>query len=151
MKVLGIGGFGMAGLLKYTRLNPETPEHIVVKQCWPAEELQYESKLLRQCSETGTEHIIELLKSNHREPGTGTSKDFDPFPFNEIEEYRPDREVSGIFLEYCPGGDLDAYMKAYNNGKDGRIGKSLSTDMSEELIWRTWDCIARACLVLEQG
>jgi hypothetical protein len=85
VKVLSICGFKMDGLPKYTGLDPETLEHIVAKQCWPAEELQYESKLLRQCGEAGTEHIIELLKSNHGEPGAGTSKDFDLFPLNEMD------------------------------------------------------------------
>jgi hypothetical protein len=78
-KVLGAGGNGVVGLWEYQGSNAQFPRNIVIKQGYDdPESMAWESKLLRQITGTGTEHVVKLYKGYHRDGGTGTSDRFDP-------------------------------------------------------------------------
>jgi hypothetical protein len=111
VKVLGQGGYGLCGLFKYVGSDQSRPRYIVVKQSGkPDRNLQNESRLLAQCRASGTPHVVKLYKSYHQEGGTGTSAKFDPFPYTNRpilgDVYALAKEVSRIYLEYCPRGDM---------------------------------------------
>lgn len=106
-KVLGVGGFGLVGLWENTTEGPDLfgpvlPKRIVVKQSkGPDRLLQDESKLLQQCKNTRTNHIVKLLGSYHEDVGQATSN-WD----------RGDTLVSRIYLEFCESGDLAKFTKS---------------------------------------
>jgi hypothetical protein len=78
-KVLGAGGNGVVGLWEYQGSNAQFPRNIVIKQGYDdPESMAWESKLLRQITGTGTEHVVKLYKGYHRDRGTRTSDRFDP-------------------------------------------------------------------------
>jgi hypothetical protein len=78
-KVLGAGGNGVVGLWEYQGNNTLFPRNIVIKQGHDdPESMAWESKLLRQITGTGTEHVVKLYKGYHRDGGSGTSDLFDP-------------------------------------------------------------------------
>ncbi len=142
-KVIGAGGNGTVGLWDYIAGDNRMPPSIVIKQTDPsgAEGLQWESKLLRNATKTKSVHIIKLYKACHLEGGTGSHHIFDPLPFNRGSgAYDPRKEVARMYMEYCPGGDLNEYVQRHR----GR-------PIPEEHLWRIFGCLARAFHVLEHG
>ena len=116
VRVLGQGGYGLCGLFKYMGNDERIPQHIAVKQTGrPDKALLNESRLLAQLGASGSRHIVKMYKSYHQEGGTGTSRDFDPYPYTKYamlgDIYTPQKEVSRIYLEYCSRGDAWQWMK----------------------------------------
>ncbi len=142
-RVIGAGGNGTVGLWDYTGGDDKMPPSMVVKQAdsSAAYGLQWESKLLRHASKTNSVHILKLYKACYLEGGTGAHHKFDPLPFNARSgTYNPRKEIARMYMEYCPGGDLEDY-----------VGRRRGRPIPEEHLWRIFGCLARAFFVLEHG
>lgn len=101
VKVLGLGGFGLVGLWKYTGSDPNQPKAIVVKQSRGKDaDLRLESNILEKLNACGTKHIPKLLKGYHECVGSGTSK-------WDMEG----QTVSRIYMEFCEHGDMAGFIK----------------------------------------
>ena len=116
VRVLGQGGYGLCGMFKYKGQDERVPPYIAVKQTGrPDKALLNESRLLAQLGASGSPHIVKMYKSYHQEGGTGTSTNFDPYPYTRYsmlgDIYTPEKEVSRIYLEYCSRGDLWNWIK----------------------------------------
>lgn len=141
-KVLGAGANGICGLWDYTGTSQQQPRHLVVKQS-PNNELDIESKLLRECTAQGAEHVVKLYRQNHRADGSGTHENWDPSPYVG-KLYERERQVYRIFIEYCENGDLEGQL--FNT-----IHNLFPQSVPEEYIWRIFHCLAKGCAMLEKG
>lgn len=115
VRVLGSGSYGLCGLFRYLGSDEKVPKYVVVKQSGrPDRSLQNESRLLAQCGRAKSIHVVKMYKSYHQEGGTGTSKRFDPHPYEHRfilgDVYMTSKEVSRIYLEYCSRGDVFQWM-----------------------------------------
>lgn len=145
VRVLGKGGFGVAGHWKY--VSKELPlldsveakvKDIVVKQSKgdASHGLREESKFLEELTRTGSRHFPQLYGRVQRDVGHGTESKMDP----------ANAEVHRIFIEFCPGGSMDGFLhqetvKRANGGR--RI--------PEVVLWSIFHCFAKAVSVLDQG
>ena len=100
-RVLGHGGFGVVGLWEYTKSNNDVARVVVKQSVGKDHALRRESDLLSLMSQTGTRHVVGLLKKYHEERGHGTSAKWDP----------DSAYISRIYLEYCEKGDMKAVMR----------------------------------------
>ena len=110
LKVLGAGGYGIVGLFKHLGIREEgVPQYIVVKQS-PGDNraLKEESRLLKLLMNSGTEHIVKLLRGSYLDHGTWTSS-YDPAPDPDDEE-NPEGMVTRMYLEYCENGDMSSFL-----------------------------------------
>lgn len=118
VRVLGSGGYGIAGLFEYTGTKAGRPKNIVVKQSGQENraELLEEGRTLQQLGKSGSIHIVKLLKAFYEEGGTGTGRRNDPSPFrlrkDGSPEYQRHLELCRLYLEYCEGGDMWQCAKA---------------------------------------
>lgn len=144
VKVLGAGGFGIAGHWKYVSDVAPAPgsiesqvRDIVVKQTRAAVDngLRYESKFLENLTSTGSRHFPKLYGRVQRDVGTGTELAIDPHR----------REVHRIFLEYCPGGSL------YSNMQNFKKTRQQGDQMPEAALWSIFHCLAKAISVMDMG
>jgi hypothetical protein len=100
VKVLGVGGFGLVGLWEHARKDGDVKRVVVKQSRGKNRALKKESEILRHINDTGSHHVVRMLKQYHVDRGKGTSK-WDP-----NWDY-----VSRIYLEYCEGGDMNSLMK----------------------------------------
>lgn len=100
-KVLGMGGYGLVGLWEYKKRDDDVIRVVVKQSAGKDRALKSESDVLSRIAETGTKHVVRLLKKYHEERGQGTSDQWDS----------DSGYVSRIYLEYCPHGDMKAVMK----------------------------------------
>lgn len=145
VRILGSGGFGVAGHWKYTA--KELPmlgsveaqvKDIVVKQSKAADNngLRQESIFLEELTKTGSRHFPQLYGRVQRDVGLGTEPKVDP----------KKREVHRIFIEYCPGGSMDGFLhKETVKRRNGR------KRIPEAELWSIFHCFAKAVSVLDQG
>ena len=109
VKVLGQGGYGIAGLWAYVGDDAnQSPKHLVVKQSAERAELQQESHHLRLLGNR-SEHVVKLLRPYHEVSGTGASesseKKWDHRPKKQDDGKRK-KKLGRIWLEYCDKGDV---------------------------------------------
>jgi len=147
-RVLGAGTHGVAALFNKIGKADEYPEKIVVKQSGkPDPDLLSESHYMTRIKEAGkSNHFPDIYKTYYEESGTGTHKTRDPkFPVVQYIDgtlgIDPDKQVSRIMIEYCPGGNLWSYQE-----------KHWSTSVpAENVLWTILACLARALVTLELG
>ncbi|KUJ13531.1 uncharacterized protein LY89DRAFT_754342 [Mollisia scopiformis] len=141
-KVIGKGAYGICGQWDYTGNDKSMPRQIVVKQSIgsTAKILRGESKMMHLTTSTGADYVVKLYKGCHRGAGTGTS-DIDPLPYNSLGMYIPHQEVVRMYMEYAPGGDLDAFFKRLIATPGARV-------IPEEHLWRLLHCLAKASMAL---
>lgn len=110
-KVLGIGATGLVGRWDYVGNDATKPRSMAVKQASPSDRrsMNAESNFLHLIASTGTKHIVRLYKAAHAAPGTGTMDAQDPLPFNKDGNFRKNRQVSRMYLEYVAGGDMSKW------------------------------------------
>jgi serine/threonine protein kinase len=145
VRILGSGGFGVAGHWKYT--SKELPQlgsvetqikDIVVKQSKAADNngLRQESKFMEELTRTGSRHFPQLYGSVQRDVGQGTESKVDP----------KDKEVHRIFMEFCAGGSMDEFLVKETLKR--RLGRRR---IPEAELWSIFHCFAKAVSVLDQG
>jgi hypothetical protein len=144
-RVLGAGTTGVCGLWDYVG-DPAAhngPRQVVVKQVSQGEyELEVEATVMRMIQDSSaTEQVVKIYKGYHLDPGSGASKHFDPWPYDLYRNPLPAMDVARIYIDYCPGGDLDHKLR---NLPAGQLWQ-------EEELWRLLECMARELLVLEIG
>ncbi|KAI9054424.1 hypothetical protein LZ554_001586 [Drepanopeziza brunnea f. sp. 'monogermtubi'] len=125
VKLLGRGAHGVVSLWSNSKRKLRAlPWQVVVKQS-PARNLALfrESTYLQKCNQTGSTHFPSLIKAFHQATDLGS-------------------EVSRIYMEFCESGDLQRLMFDLERAPNS---------MDERLVWRVWECLARALCVLAYG
>ncbi|THV49206.1 hypothetical protein BGAL_0206g00070 [Botrytis galanthina] len=143
---LGQGGAGSADL--YRRIGSEQgtetmPEYIVVKQADGSDkDLLSESMLLQLFVDRNTPHVLKIYQGYHEGEvvprNIGGMFDVGRENFKK----RQKRCQSRIYLEFCQNGDVENWAN--------QIEKS-ETVLPEKDIWNIFECLARACIMLERG
>jgi len=144
VKFLGKGSFGVVGLWRYEgEEGPNAPEvrEVVVKQSnlylnHNVEPLfgmtgLDEGQMLEKLSKTGSQHIIRQYGGFH----TGDR-------FGDMDQ------VVKLFLEYCPGGDVDQLLAGVD-----RNGNQLprKPPIGEADLWALFTCMALGVVVMHRG
>jgi len=138
-KLLGKGGFGVAGLFEYHGPASSAPAitQIVVKMSeaqlplFPDPQVFPKSKIdegitLRRLAACKSQHIVRIYGGNR----LGDR-------FGEMGE------VVRIFLEYCPGGDVGRFLSGY--------GESPLEPLEEVDVWALFYCMALGVVVMARG
>ncbi|KAM3083314.1 hypothetical protein ACMFMG_003968 [Clarireedia jacksonii] len=143
-RYLGGGTYGIAALFEYVGDNENVhPRQIVVKQeAGPSEALKQESRMLSRLMKYKSEHIIQIYRAYHRTFGQGTSSS------DRRPSLDPESDVSRIYLEYAANGDLSHYLRQSIGLQDEYPNGAY---LPEEAIWRIWECLVKALLILEKG
>ncbi|KAF5870705.1 uncharacterized protein Bfra_009254 [Botrytis fragariae] len=157
VKRLGGGSYGIATLFEYRGHNPDvSPRQLVVKQEGGAGlNLKQESRVIQSLMKYDSDHIIKIYKAYHRTMGTGTNDAMDRAivdyanwldtdkkrDANIKVQLRRKYDVARIYLEFASGGDLGSWM--FENCQDQRP--------PEEYIFRIWECLLKALMVLKYG
>ncbi|KAF5867885.1 uncharacterized protein Bfra_007080 [Botrytis fragariae] len=144
---LGKGGAGSADLYRKIGSGKGTegmPEYIVVKQADRSDQdLLSESMLLQLLVDRNTPHVLRIYQGYHEGEvvprNIGGMFDIGRENFKK----RQKRCQSRIYLEFCENGDVENWMI-------NQIEKS-GTVLQEKDIWNIFECLARACIVLERG
>ncbi|KAF7925480.1 uncharacterized protein EAE97_010561 [Botrytis byssoidea] len=144
---LGQGGAGSADLYRKIRTEEGTeamPEYIVVKQADGSDnDLLSESMLLQLFMGRNTPHVLKIYQGYHEGEvlprNIGGMFDIGRQNFQK----RQKRCQSRIYLEFCENGDVENWIA-------NRIEKS-DTVLQEKEIWNIFECLARACIMLERG
>lgn len=109
-RVLGKGGYGIVGHWEYKGpdRNLKPLKDVVVKQATTYRAgrrkgagLKSEDEFLQMFLATKTRHIVRIFRRMYSDVGAGTPR---------LEPDPPDQEVHRIFLEFCPGGDLNNFF-----------------------------------------
>jgi len=66
-----------------------------------------------------------------------------------IDNRDPNAEVVRIFMEYCPGGDLDRFLRYQMADGSVKVGDLQRLDEAD--IWSIFHCIAYGLYVMENG
>lgn len=93
----------------------------------------------------GFEHCVKLYKVRHTDAGSGTMSGtliqgewydrLDPYAFNSQGLYNPGGgDVARIYMEYCPGGDVQARMD--ENIQFGQYVPEELIVSTTSLLWR---------------
>ncbi|KAI9739886.1 MAG: hypothetical protein M1818_004942 [Claussenomyces sp. TS43310] len=146
-KVLGRGGFGIAGLWEY--MGPRNQRRyaeewgditfVVVKQqrAIYGKGLREEAARMKLLNRSGSQHVPRLYKRCYRDAGAGTKG-------LGIDSSR--REVHRIFIEYCHGGDMNNFIT-----KLQKIGPAHSRFLREDKVWAILVCLIKALMAIEYG
>ncbi|TGO35894.1 hypothetical protein BHYA_0142g00100 [Botrytis hyacinthi] len=157
VKRLGEGSYGIATLFEYRGNNPDvSPRRLVVKQeGGPGLNLKQESRMMQSLMKYDSDHIVKIYKAYHRTMGTGTNNATDrPIvdyanwletdkkrDANVKVQLRQKYDIARIYLEFASGGDLGSWM--FENCENQRP--------PEEYIFRIWECLLKALMVLKYG
>ncbi|KAF7890641.1 hypothetical protein EAF00_008956 [Botryotinia globosa] len=157
VKRLGEGSYGIATLFEYRGNNPHvSPRRLVVKQeGGPGLNLKQESRMMQSLMKYDSDHIVKIYKAYHRTMGTGTNDvtdraivDYGNWVENEKKrdanikvQLRRKYDIARIYLEFASGGDLGSWMN--ENCENQRP--------PEEYIFRIWECLLKALMVLKYG
>ncbi|KAF7934090.1 uncharacterized protein EAE97_008450 [Botrytis byssoidea] len=157
VKRLGEGSYGIATLFEYRGNNPDvSPRRLVVKQeGGPGLNLKQESRMMQSLMKYDSDHIVKIYRAYHRTMGTGTNDatdraivDYGNWLENEKRrdanikvQLRRKYDIARIYLEFASGGDLGSWM--YENCQNQRP--------PEEYIFRIWECLLKALMVLKYG
>ncbi|KAI6711357.1 hypothetical protein JHW43_006129 [Diplocarpon mali] len=141
-KLLGKGSFGVTGLWEYLGDDPKAPalKQVVVKQS-QFKEYELGSKSGKTTLDEGNLGLmIAGINARHIVRQYGGNRLGDRFAHME--------EVVKIFLEYCPGGDLNQFIP-------GRAGESRSTKIAPEPLsemdaWAIFNCLALGVHALDR-
>ncbi|KAH7336545.1 hypothetical protein BKA65DRAFT_553187 [Rhexocercosporidium sp. MPI-PUGE-AT-0058] len=129
IKVLGIGGNGVAGLWQKTTANgivPPTVESVVVKQIGTKDGALNEARFMERFKNgAGVQHVVKL-KGGPYSAGVLGMPNIDPL----------NAPISRIYLEYCEEGD---------------IKYSAGNPMPEDLVWQIFKCLALALAACAHG
>ncbi|TGO83215.1 hypothetical protein BPOR_0683g00050 [Botrytis porri] len=144
---LGKGGAGSADLYRKIGSGKGTegmPEYIVVKQADASDkDLLSESMMLQLFVDRDTSHVLKIYRRYHEGEvvprNIGGMFDVGRENFKK----RQKRCQSRIYLEFCEKGDVEKWMT-------NQIEKP-SNVLQEKDIWNIFECLARACIVLERG
>ncbi|KAA8570136.1 hypothetical protein EYC84_002467 [Monilinia fructicola] len=145
---LGKGGAGSADLFRKIGCAEDTegmPAYVVVKQAERSDEdLLRESVLLQLFVERKTPHVLRIYRGYHEGEGVPPRNTGGMFEVGrENFRNRQKRVASRIYLEFCEKGDLERWTTEYIE-KDGIV-------IEEKVIWDMFECLARACMMLEHG
>lgn len=106
-RILGRGGFGIVGHWSYEGpdRDQQVLKDVVVKQglVWRPDwqwGMHFEADMLRQLNKANSSHVLRMYHDLYEEPGFNT----DGFDRGLVHR---------LFLEYCPGGDLDGWSKSH--------------------------------------
>ena len=111
MKILGIGGNGIAGLWekKHATANSTgqvVKEKVVVKQIGNDFGARAEAHYMRDFKgDEGIKHVVKLLAGPFLDTGIGV------LPFDKIDP--KNKPVTRLYLEYCAEGDLFGLLRDY--------------------------------------
>ncbi|TEY43700.1 hypothetical protein BOTCAL_0362g00040 [Botryotinia calthae] len=157
VKRLGGGSYGIATLFEYRGSNKDvSPRKIVVKQEGGAGlNLKQESRMIQSLMKYESDHIIKIYRAYHRTMGMGTNDAMDRAIVNiskwqdnikkrdtDIKQQLKKRyDVARIYLEFASGGDLWNWMNE----------NCLELDPPEEYVFRIWECLLKALMVLKYG
>ncbi|TGO84740.1 hypothetical protein BPOR_0471g00040 [Botrytis porri] len=157
VKRLGGGSYGIATLFEYRGNDLKvSPRQLVVKQeGGPGLNLKQESRMVQSLMKYDSDHIIKIYKAYHRTMGMGTNDAMDraimgyarwlhtekEIDANIKVQLRRKYDVSRIYLEFASVGDLGSWM--FENCNDQRP--------PEEYIFRIWECLLKALMVLKYG
>ncbi|KAM0154637.1 hypothetical protein ACHAPG_006325 [Botrytis cinerea] len=144
---LGKGGAASADL--YRKIGPgkgteRMPEYVVIKQADGSDtDLLSESLLLQLFVDRNAPHILKIYRGYHE--GEALPRNIGGMFDIGRENFkkRQKRRQSRIYLEFCENGDVENWMTSHieNSG----------TILQEKDIWNIFECLARACIVLERG
>ncbi|RDW64065.1 hypothetical protein BP5796_10567 [Coleophoma crateriformis] len=129
VRVLGSGSFGVAGLWQYSASGRHASstrmiKEVVVKQV----DVDYE----RRSTVEGL--VLEYLSHLHCKH---LVRQFGPLRRDRYD----DREVVRIYLEYCPGGDLQKMIRRRTGDRS----------IEEEHIWSVFYCLALGLSAMDRG
>jgi hypothetical protein len=96
VKVLGRGGFGIAGLWEYKGDRPKEIMKVVVKQSSSIKDAVNEARILRVVNQSRAQHALAIYRDIK----------FDSCFIPGIAE----GVVARIFLEFCEGGDMNDFI-----------------------------------------
>ncbi|KAF7937092.1 hypothetical protein EAE99_002441 [Botrytis elliptica] len=157
VKRLGEGSYGIATLFEYRGNNPDvSPRRLVVKQEGGAGlNLKQESRMMQSLMKYDSDHIVKIYKAYHRTMGTGTNDEKDRAivdyanwldtdkkrDANIKVQLRRKYDVARIYIEFASGGDLGSWMNENCEYQHP----------PEEYIFRIWECLLKALMVLKYG
>ncbi|KFY38019.1 hypothetical protein V494_04548 [Pseudogymnoascus sp. VKM F-4513 (FW-928)] len=141
IRVLGTGGFGIAGHWQYRGAQPykkgsveSRVRDIVVKQSSTIHNngLAAEAIIMELLTKTGSRHVPRLYGGLHRDVGRQ----------DQVVVDQKRREVHRIFMEYCEGGSLHDFVSE----------SSYYNDLAHEnQMWAYFHCLAKAIVMFELG
>jgi hypothetical protein len=104
-KILGKGGFGVAGLWEYIGNDPGQPiEYIVVKQSLKGvNSLRREAKILSILEPVRCPYIIRMYGKLFEEDRLNSTS-------RGTVNWKEGGKISRIYLEYCNEGDLKGFI-----------------------------------------
>ncbi|KAF7894224.1 hypothetical protein EAF00_007738 [Botryotinia globosa] len=143
---LGQGSAGSADLYRKIKTGEGTeamPGYIVVKQADGSDkDLLSESMLLQLFMGRNTPHVLKIYQGYHEGEvvprNIGGMFDIGRQNFKK----RQKRCQSRIYLEFCENGDVENL---------DRKSDRPYTVLQEKEIWNIFECLARACIMLERG
>ncbi|KAF7959456.1 hypothetical protein EAE96_001073 [Botrytis aclada] len=144
---LGKGGAGSADLYRKIgsgKGTEEMPKYVVVKQADGSDkDLLSESMLLQLFVDRNTPHVLKIYRGYHE--GEVVPRNIGGMFDIGRENFKKRQKSfqSRIYLEFCQSGDVENWManQIENSG----------TALQEKDIWNIFECLARACLMLERG
>ncbi|CAG8955647.1 hypothetical protein HYFRA_00009601 [Hymenoscyphus fraxineus] len=144
-KFLGKGGFGVTGLWEYKGDPAKAPAitKVVIKMTEllsedfqgtgvdtrPKKDRLFEGRILERLSQRRNGHVVRSFGGNRLGDRFGDM-----------------REVVKIFMEFCPGGDVDVFLpKSYPiKGEVGGMG------LEEVDLWALFCCMAEGVVVIAE-
>ncbi|ELR03592.1 NEK protein kinase [Pseudogymnoascus destructans 20631-21] len=141
IRVLGAGGYGIAGHWRYEAEGAHKMGYvqgeihdIVVKQASAvtSKGLINEAFIMEMLTKTGSRHFPQIYGRIHRDVGQQ----------DRVSVDQKRREVHRIFMEFCAGGSLAAYIN------DSSYHGNLTPETD---LWSWFHCFAKAIVVLERG
>jgi serine/threonine protein kinase len=139
IKFLGKGSFGIVGLWEYQGDPTKAPAvtKVVVKQSadepmddmnivWGGKSAMDEGRILAVLSKLNSNHIIRQYGGNRRG-----------------DQFLEMGQVVRIYLEFCPGGDLDQLVSGFHQPPNPLL--------HELDLWKIFKCLAFGVAVLDRG
>jgi serine/threonine protein kinase len=133
-KILGSGAYGTAALWEYEGSEGAAPaiKQIVVKQTKVDKsdnraDWEIEGRLMETLASVRSRHILRMYGPARKDSSYG-------------------RDMRRLFLEYCPGGDMEKLLEA-----DGRKQIIPTRPFLEVDIWTMFYCMALGVAVMHRG
>ncbi|KUJ12865.1 kinase-like protein [Mollisia scopiformis] len=134
-KILGKGDFGIVSLWEYVGDEAKTPAitQIVVKQTYgkPPPDPFFENRVMKQLSIGKSKHIVRQYRDAYE------------------AQFARGKSFVGIYLEYCPGGDLTVFLDPLQSLiPSSKLKKDLLLEVD---LWAMFFCLASAVAFIARG
>ncbi|KAI9642569.1 hypothetical protein NHQ30_009374 [Ciborinia camelliae] len=139
IRILGTGGFGVAGLWQYRGPAESAPPNEIRELC--VKQTVADRTTKRDAFEEG--RILKIL-AEIEEPSVHIVRMYGGVAEDTFEGLR----VVRLFLEFCRGGDLGSLVEVGEREKSGCAGPKA---VGEGDVWEIFGCLAKGVAVMDRG